>query len=194
MVGDNIAKGVSVDDGASSRAIDAACKALGGLGALMFAGVATLMVVQAGARVLRITMVGGDEIAGWLSASAAFCSFAYAFREGTFIRMELLLSRLKGEMLQRAEIGALFVGTLWCATMAFTMARFVWQNAMFGERSTGLISIPIWPVQLPAVVGLVMLALAMAEQLVRVWQGKRPIYVVKVERTLAGDERHSAGI
>jgi len=194
MVGDNIAKGVSVDDGASSRAIDAACKALGGLGALMFAGVATLMVVQAGARVLRITMVGGDEIAGWLSASAAFCSFAYAFREGTFIRMELLLSRLKGEMLQRAEIGALFVGTLWCATMAFTMARFVWQNAMFGERSTGLISIPIWPVQLPAVVGLVMLALAMAEQLVRVWQGQRPIYVVKAERTLAGDERHSAGI
>ena len=194
MAGDSSSNGASVDEDVVSRAIDAVCKALGGLGALMFAGVATLMVLQASARALRITMIGGDEIAGWLSASAAFCSFAYAFREGTFIRMELLLSRLTGKLLQRAEIGALIIGTLWCATMAFTMARFVWQNAIFGERSTGLISIPIWPVQVPAVVGLVALALAMAEQLVRVWQGQRPIYVVKAERTLAGDGRHSAGV
>jgi hypothetical protein len=78
--------------------------------------------------------------------------------------------------------------------MAFAMARFVWQNAVFGERSTGLISIPIWPVQVPALAGLTLLALAMAEQFVRVWQGHRPLYVVKAEQTLAGDERHSAGV
>lgn len=74
MAGDSSANGASVDEDVVSRAIDAVCKALGGLGALMFAGVATLMVFQASARAFRITMIGGDEIAGWLSASAAFCS------------------------------------------------------------------------------------------------------------------------
>jgi TRAP-type C4-dicarboxylate transport system permease small subunit len=78
--------------------------------------------------------------------------------------------------------------------MAFAMARFVWQNAMYGERSSGLISIPIWPVQAPAIVGLVLLALAMAEQLVTVWRGERPLYVAAAEGALASDDRHSAGI
>lgn len=182
------------DGGPLSRALGAACTALGGLGAVLFASVAAVMVAQAGARAFGWALVGGDEVTGWLSASAAFCALAYAFRAGTLIRMELVLSRLKSEALRRAELGALAVGTLWCGTMAFAMARFVWQNAVFGERSTGLISIPIWPVQVPAVAGLTLLALAMAEQFVRVWQGHRPLYVVKAEQTLAGDQRHSAGV
>lgn len=177
-----------------SRSLDLACRTLGGLGAALFACVAALMVAQAGARAFGLAMVGGDEITGWLSASAAFCALAYAFREGTLIRMELLVSRLRGAALRRAELLALTVGTLWCATMAGAMVRFVWQNAIFGERSTGLISIPIWPVQVPAVAGLSLLALAMAEQLWCVWRGQRPVYAVNAERTLAGDNRHTAGV
>ena len=42
--------------------------------------------------------------------------------------------------------------------------------------------------------GFRLLALAMLEQFVRVWQGHRPLYVVKAEQTLAGDDRHSAGV
>jgi TRAP-type C4-dicarboxylate transport system permease small subunit len=108
--------------------------------------------------------------------------------------MELVLSRLRGKQLRRAELCAIVIGTLCCGTMAFAMARFVWQNAMYGERSSGLISIPIWPVQAPAIVGLVLLALAMAEQLVTVWRGERPLYVAAAEGALASDDRHSAGI
>jgi TRAP-type C4-dicarboxylate transport system permease small subunit len=171
-----------------------ACAALGGLGALMFACVAVTMVTQAGARAFGLALVGGDEVAGWLSASAAFCAFPYAFREGALIRMELILSRLSGQALRRAELGALLVGALWCITMAGAMGRFVWQNAVFGERSTGLINIPIWMVQVPAVAGLTLLALAMVEQLWRVWLGERPLYVIKAEQTLAGDDRHAAGV
>lgn len=179
---------------ALSRGLDLACRALGALGASLFACVAALMVAQAGARAFGLAMVGGDEVTGWLSASAAFCALAYAFREGALIRMEIVLSRLKGAALRRAELLALTIGTIWCATMAGAMVRFVWQNAMFGERSTGLISIPIWPVQLPAVAGLTLLAAAMAEQLWCVWQGHRPLYAVNAERTLAGDDRHTAGV
>jgi TRAP-type C4-dicarboxylate transport system permease small subunit len=175
-------------------AMGAACAGLGGFGALLFACVALTMLAQAGARAVGLALVGGDEVAGWLSAGAAFCAFPYAFREGALIRMELILGRLSGPALRRAELMALLVGSAWCVAMAWTMGRFVWQNAAFGERSTGLINIPIWPVQVPAVAGLTLLALAMIEQLWRVWRGERPLYVVKAEQTLAGDDRHSAGL
>jgi hypothetical protein len=77
--------------------------------------------------------------------------------------------------------------------MAFAMARFVWQNAVYGERSDGLISIPIWPVQTPSAIGLALLAMAMAEQLYAVWRGESPVYVVEAQKLLESDERHSAG-
>ena len=100
-----------------------ACAALGGLGALMFACVAVTMVTQAGARAFGLALGGGDEVAGWLSASAAFCAFPYAFREGALIRMELILSRLSVQALRRAELGALLVGALWPGPWAASCGR-----------------------------------------------------------------------
>lgn len=194
MEGDGTGPSASGVGRVLTAAIATACAAAGGFGALLFASVAVVMVAQASARAFGSPVVGGDEVAGWLSAGAAFCALPYAFRHGALIRMELVLSRLRGEWRRRAELCAVLIGTLWCATMAFSMARFVWQNAVFGERSSGLISIPIWPVQTPAVVGLTLLALAMAEQLVTVWLGERPLYVVEAENTLAGEDRHSVGI
>ena len=183
------------EDGcAACVVIAAACTGLGGLGAVLFACVAVTMVAQAGARAFGLALVGGDEVAGWLSASAAFCAFPYAFRQGALVRMELVLARLGVAALRRAELVALSLGTLWCVTMAGTMARFVWQNAAFGERSTGLVNIPIWTVQAPAVVGLGVLALAMAEQLWRVWRGRRQVYALNAEAALAGADRHMAGM
>ena len=179
---------------ALSRAVAFACSAVGGLAALLFAAVAVVMVAQAGARALGVPMVGGDEIVGWMSACAAFCALPYAFRHGALIRMELLISRLAGKRARVAELIALLVGTLWCGTMAFAMIRFVWQNAVFGERSSGLLSIPIWPVQAPAALGLTLLAIAMGEQLLSVWSGKAPVYVAEAQKLLNSDERHSAGL
>lgn len=171
-----------------------ACTALGAIGALLFACVGVMMLMQAGARAFGFALVGGDEISGWLSASAAFCAFPYAFRQGVLVRMELILARLGANALRRTELVALTVGTLWCGVMAWSMARFVWQNAVFGERSTGLINIPIWTVQVPAVAGLTLLALAMAEELWRVWRGHQPVYAVSVEQALSSTDHHSAGI
>ena len=43
-------------------------------------------------------------------------------------------------------------------------------------------------------VGLGVLALAMAEQLWRVWRGRRPVYALNAEAALAGADRHTAGM
>lgn len=184
----------SAPPASSGRILHAACVVLGGVGAALFAAVATLMIAQAASRFFGFGLVGGDEITGWLSASAAFCALPYAFREGALIRMELLLARMRPAARHRAELATLAIGTAWCVTMAWSMGRFVWQNAVYGERSTGLVNIPIWPVQVPAALGLALLALAMADQLVRVARGATPLYVEKAEQTLAGDDRHTAGV
>lgn len=181
-------------EGVLSKAVAVACAAAGGFAAFLFTAVAVVMFAQAAARAMRVPFIGGDEITGWLSASAAFCALPYAFRHGAFIRMEVVLSKLRGKHAQAVELCAISIGTLWCATMAFAMARFVWQNAVYGERSNGLISIPIWPVQTPAVLGLTLLAVAMAEQLVTVWRGASPVYVTAAQKLLESDERHSAGL
>jgi TRAP-type C4-dicarboxylate transport system permease small subunit len=185
---------MSAPTASSGGVLNAACVALGSLGAVLFASVAALMIAQAASRAFGLGLVGGDEITGWLSASAAFCALPFAFREGTLIRMELLLARMQPTLRRRAELVTLAIGTAWCVTMAWAMARFVWQNAVYGERSTGLVNIPIWPVQVPAALGLALLTVAMADQLWRVSRGELPLYVVKAEQTLAGDDRHTAGV
>lgn len=187
-------QGAGNGGGRLARAVAAACKVSGAVAAILFAAVAVVMVAQAGARAIRVPLVGGDEVAGWLSAGAAFCALPYAFRHGALIRMELLISRLAGNRARMAEMVALTVGTLWCGTMAFAMVRFVWQNAVFGERSSGLLSIPIWPVQTPAAIGLTLLAVAMAEQLLAVMRGHAPVYVVEAQKLLDSADRHSASL
>ncbi len=177
-----------------SRIVGAACLAGGWLGALLFALVAVLMVVQVCGRALGYPMVGGDEITGWMSANAAFVALGYAFREGALIRMEIAIAKLGVRRRRIAELAALAVGGAWCGYAAYAMARFVWQNAAFGERSTGLISVPIWPIQLPAAIGLALLFVAFVEQFLRVSIGDRPLYATNAEATLAGDDAHSAGI
>ena len=179
---------------ALSRVVGPVCTAGGWLGALLFVAVACVMVAQATARTVGYAMVGGDEVSGWMSAGAAFAALAYAFREGALIRMELLLARLGAAARRRVELFALGVGGAWCGYMAWTMARFVWQNAVYGERTTGLISVPVWPIQLPAALGLALLFVAFVEQLLSVVAGERPLYVTRAEETLASDDMHSAGI
>ena len=55
------------------------------------------------------------------------------------------------------------------------------------SRASGQIVIPIWIPQLSFVLGVVLLFIAMADELVRVIGGARPTYVLAVE------ERHARG-
>jgi len=178
----------------TSSLLGRVCDIAGWLGAILFLLIALLMVGQSVGRAFGIAMVGGDEITGWMNASAGFVALSYTFRQGGLIRMEMLLDKVRPEQRAIVELVALSVGTLWCSYMAAAMSYFVYQNFVAHERSTGLISIPMWPIQIPTCFGMLLLALVFLEQWIKVYSGLEPDYVVVAKQNRVNDEVSSEGV
>jgi TRAP-type C4-dicarboxylate transport system permease small subunit len=145
------------------------------------------MIAQTVMREVGLSTGGTDDLVAWFSAAAFFLALAHAFRHGDFVRVSLLLERL-GERGKRVmETAALAVATVFTAYLAYWAVRYVYESWQYREMSTGVIIVPIWVPQLSFSVGAVLLFIAVADQLVLVLRGGKPVYVAALE------ERHARG-
>ena len=117
------------------------------------------------------------EFTGYFTAATTFLALAFTFRDGEHIRVELLIQRLTGKRRRRIELWCLFVGGFMSAffavyTVGMTIDSFVW-----GDKSNGLVPLPLWLPQLPMAAGLVVLTIAMADDYLRVLTGHTPSFV-----------------
>jgi TRAP-type C4-dicarboxylate transport system permease small subunit len=144
--------------------------------ALVLMGMAGLILVEivlrsAFARSTHIT----EEFVGYGMASIVFLAFAQALRDGTLIRVDLVLGRLPGRARQVVEI---VIAAITLAAMLFVL-RFVW--ASFGRYwRTGAISwsfaqVPLWIPQVIVVVGIAIFCLQLAAYLLRLLTGGPPL-------------------
>ena len=151
------------------------------LGAGMLAGVflviiLVLMMVMSLGRPLGINIPSGDDFAAWSMAAMSFLGLAYTFKSGDMIRVGLLIDQLQGRKKQIAEIVCLviaigFVGFF--AWHAVTFTRFSW---ILNDRATGVVPVPLWIPQLAYCGGLVLLTIALVDELVHVLRGNTPRY------------------
>jgi len=112
---------------------------------------------------------------------------AHAFRHGDFVRVTLLIDHV-GERARRVlETIALLVAAVACGYLAFWATRSTYESWLYREMSDGVIAVPMWIPQIAFVVGAVLLAVAVVDELVTVLRGRKPTYVVAVE------ERHARG-
>lgn len=173
--------------GALRRLLDGLYALSGFLAAFFVVAIFVTMIGTTVMRTLEIRTGGFEEIVAWLTAAAAFTGLAHTFKHGDFVRVELLLSRLSPRLRRGVEILALSIGTLFTGYMAWSTIAYVMESYSFGDMASGQIVIPIWIPQLSFVLGVVLLFIAMADELVRVIGGARPTYVLAVE------ERHARG-
>ena len=101
----------------------------------------------------------------------AFMGIAYAQRDGTHIRMDILIGRLRGRALWAAElvsvllILALMVALVWGSWAHFDRS-FDFTKPMWSRDSSIDIGLPIWPAKLLAPVAFSVLCLRLLLQVV----------------------------
>ncbi len=145
------------------------------------------MIITSSMRMLGLNTGGSEDLISWLTAAAAFFGMAHAFKHGDFVRVELLLSKMRPPRRRFFEILTLAVGSFFTGYIAYSVSAYVWDSYKFKDLSQGLIVVPIWVPQLSIVIGSVLLCMAFVDELFRVIAGSKPSYVLAVE------ERHARG-
>ena len=170
------------------RALDTLYAASGALAALSIAGICLLMLGQAFGREVGLLIRGADDITAWLCAAASFFALGHTFRAGELVRMGLAIETLGPRARRRAELVALSVMVLCVGYMAWAAVSFVADSWRFNEVAQGLIKIPIWIPQLSFVLGVLILLVAVVDELVAVLRHQKPAYqIAEEDRRARGD-------
>jgi TRAP-type C4-dicarboxylate transport system permease small subunit len=158
------------------RALDAlylfAGYAAGAFLVLIFA----IMMIMSVGRQFSLNIPAGDDIASWCMAAMAFLGLAHTFKRGEMIRVGLLLERLHGRTKQVAEIVALAVAAAFILYYTFYAVQMTHDSWRFNDMAQGVLAIPLWIPQLGFTSGLVILAIALIDEMVNVVGGNRPTY------------------
>lgn len=135
-----------------------------------------LMMVMSVGRQFGLNIASGDDFAAWAMAALAFLGLAHTFKRGEMIRVGFVLERLPRRARQVAEILSHGIGFAFISYFAIAVGRFAYDSYRFADMSTGTVSIPLWIPQMALVIGLILLATAMLDELITVLSGRPPTY------------------
>lgn len=145
----------------------------GYVAAAFLVGIALCIVAQIGQR-LRGRTFDATEAAGFCLAASTFFGLAHTFRHGSHVRIDLLTKRLGQRGRHLAEIANCLAGVGVVGFLGWQMILFAAQSWSFQDVSPGLIAMPMWIPQAGAAIGIVVLALALLDELIWLVRGGAP--------------------
>ena len=158
---------------ALTRFLDSLFRACGAVAAVCLVAIAVLVLTSIVGRLLGVYIAGLNAYAGYMMAASSFFALAYAFRRGGHIRVNLLLTRLKGRARWVAEVWCLGVASGLTLYLAWFCIRMVSVSLDFGDVSEGPDATPLWIPQMAMAVGSSVFALCLVESfLVALLTGK----------------------
>ena len=160
----------------------------GVLAAAFLVGIGALMLVQIIARELGYQVRGADDLTAWFCAASAFLPLAHTFKRGELVRVGLLLERLQPAARRRAELLSLGTAATFVGYMAVSATRFVYQSWEINDVAQGMLPLPMWIPQSSFALGVIILFIAIADELVLVMRGRTPSYVLAEEERLASGD------
>ncbi len=159
----------------------------GVLAAVFLVGIAILMLAQIIGRELGYQVRGADDLTAWFCAASAFLPLAHTFKRGELVRVGLLLERLQPTARRHAELCSLGLAAVFIGYMAVSVTRFVHQSWEINDVAQGMLPLPMWIPQSSFAIGVIILFIAITDELVLVLLRRTPTYV------LAEQERHARG-
>jgi TRAP-type C4-dicarboxylate transport system permease small subunit len=133
---------------------------------------------------IGLTIPSYADFTGFFLAAASFLALAYTLREGGHIRVSLILSHLHGKLRHALEIWCLLLCsgvTLYFSWYALLLVK---ESYEYHDLSSGMIAVPIWIPQAAMLVGLVVLSIALLDELFQTFCGRQPCYVAAGENLL----------
>ncbi|MGM0561567.1 MAG: TRAP transporter small permease [Pseudomonadota bacterium] len=119
---------------------------------------------------------GYARFSGYFLAAATFFALAYTFKEGSHIRVSLVVQHLPAGVQRWVEVWCCAVAAVLAGYFTLQMISLVHDSYRFNDVSGGLIAVPLWIPQVSMVIGLVILTLALVDETLRVLLGHRPSY------------------
>ena len=170
------------------RFLDRLYTGSGVLAALCVFGIFILMMAQALGREAGVLVRGADDIVAWLCAAASFLALGHTFRHGELVRVGLWLDHLGPRGRRWMEIFSLGIAALFVGYMLWAICSFIYDSWKFNEVAQGLIKVPIWIPQLTFLAGVLILFVAIVDELFLVLKKQKPAYqVAEEERRASGD-------
>ena len=127
-------------------------------------------------REVGVNIPAGDDFASWSMAAMAFLGLAHTFKSGEMIRVGLLIDRFKGRTRWVFEIVSLVIALGFVGFFAWHAVEMTYQSWQFNDVAGGVVAMPMWIPQLGYSGGLVILAIAILDELVHVAGGNLPRY------------------
>lgn len=158
------------------RLLDWVFHIAGVLSAVLLAAIAVLTFIQIVGRMMGYLISTGTEFAGFCMAASIFLALAWTLRSGGHIRVNLFVQKLPPGLRRVIEFWCLAVAILAIGLFAYSGIGMTWDSYRFGDVSVGMVPVKLWIPQLAMAVGVVLLEVALIEQLVLVLQGRDPTY------------------
>jgi TRAP-type C4-dicarboxylate transport system permease small subunit len=116
------------------------------------------------------------DFTGFFLIGATFFALPYAFRAGAHIRVTLFLQKLSGTTRMAFELWSLFVAILLGLYLSYYAWNLVAESAAFGDKSVGMVPVPIWIPQTGIAIGATLFTISAIDEYFKVLRGGRASY------------------
>jgi TRAP-type C4-dicarboxylate transport system permease small subunit len=118
----------------------------------------------------------GDDFASWCMCAMAFLGLAHTFKKGEIIRVGVLIEQFTGKKRWVLEVIALSIATAFTLYFTYYAVAMTYDSWRFNDMAQGVVSVPLWIPQIGYSGGLVILAIALIDEMVHVLKGNKPTY------------------
>jgi len=158
------------------RALELLYLGSGLLAGFFLVAIAVLTAVQIVGRELGLPASSYDDFAGFSLAASSFLGLAWTLRANEHIRMTLLLQHARGRMRRALELASLACATFLVGVFAWSSCAMTLTSYQINDVSQGLVAVPLWIPQSGMAAGLVVLLIALLDDLVCVLRGAPTSY------------------
>lgn len=127
-------------------------------------------------RLFGFIVPSAEDFSGYALAASTFFGLAYTFRQGGHIRVTLVIQHWTRSSRYIQELLVLVFGLLLVSFMSFYAIHMVWESYVFEELSSGYIAVPIWIPQIPVALGILVLNIAILDDVIAVLRRHSPSY------------------
>ncbi|MFT5722512.1 MAG: TRAP-type C4-dicarboxylate transport system permease small subunit [Motiliproteus sp.] len=127
-------------------------------------------------RLFGFIVPSAEDFSGYALAASTFFGLAYTFRHGGHIRVTLVIQHWSRRSRYIQELLVLVFGLLLVSFMSFYAIHMVWESYVFEELSSGYIAVPIWMPQVPVALGILVLNIAILDDVISVLRRHSPSY------------------
>ncbi len=150
--------------------------ASGYLSAFCIILITLIITAQIVGRLFGFIVPSAEDFSGYALAASTFFGLAYTFRQGGHIRVTLVVQHWTRGARYIQELMVLILGLLLVSFMSFYAVYMVWESYIFEEVSSGYIAVPIWMPQVPVALGILILNIAILDDLIAVLRRHSPSY------------------